>query len=58
LNLLRAFQNQQVCHWPAFKSGGRYAARFSKENGSSKPTRICRDLKTGGIAPHAGFQKL
>jgi hypothetical protein len=31
LILLRAFQNQRDCHWPAFKSGGRYAAAFQRE---------------------------
>jgi hypothetical protein len=28
----KAFENRQDRPWPAFKSGGRCAARFSKEN--------------------------
>jgi hypothetical protein len=56
LNLLQAFQNQQDCLWPTFKSGGRYAAPFSKENCSSATYLL--DFKTGEIASFAGFQKL
>jgi hypothetical protein len=50
LNLLKTFQNRRDSHWPAFKSGGRYAASFSK-------AIYLPDFKTGEIA-HAGFQKL
>ncbi len=48
LNLLKAFQNQRDCHWLAFKSGGPYAARFSKEDWSS--ATYLQDFETGKIA--------
>jgi hypothetical protein len=32
LTLQKAFEHQQDRPWPAFKSGGCCAARFSKEN--------------------------
>jgi hypothetical protein len=49
LNLLKAFQNWRDYHWPAFKSGGCYAACFSKENCSSATYLL--DFKIGEIAP-------
>jgi hypothetical protein len=45
LNLLKAFQNQRDCHWPAFKSGVRCAACFLKDNCSS--ATYLPDYKTG-----------
>jgi hypothetical protein len=48
LNLLKAFQNWQDCHCPAFKRCGCYSAGFSKENCSS--TTNFPDFKTGKIA--------
>jgi hypothetical protein len=48
LNLLKAFQNWQDCHWQAFKSGGRCAACFYNENCSS--ATYLPDFKTGKIA--------
>jgi hypothetical protein len=47
--LLKAFQNRQNWHWPAFKRGGRCAACFLKEN-CSLETHL-PDFKTGEIAP-------
>jgi hypothetical protein len=49
LNLLKAFQNRRDCHWPAFKSGGRCFARFSKVNCSS--ATYLPNFKTGEVAP-------
>jgi hypothetical protein len=49
LNLLKACQNQQDCHWQAFKSGGRCAAGFEKENWSSATYLL--DFKTSETAP-------
>jgi hypothetical protein len=46
---VKAFQNRQDCHWQAFKSAGRYAACFSKENCSS--ATYLPDFKTIEIAP-------
>jgi hypothetical protein len=48
LNLLKAFQNRRDCLWPAFKSGGRRPAHFSKESCSS--VTCLQDFKTGEIA--------
>jgi hypothetical protein len=47
--LLKAFYNRRDCHWPAFRSGGRCVARFSKENCSS--ATYLPDFKTNEIAP-------
>ncbi len=51
LHLLKAFPNRRDCHGrgPAFKSGGRYAARFSNEYCSLATYLL--DFKTGEIAP-------
>jgi hypothetical protein len=49
LNLLKAVQNLRDCHWSAFKSGGCYAACFSKENCSS--ATCLPDFNAGKIAP-------
>jgi hypothetical protein len=50
LNLQKAFKNQKDRPWPAFKSGLRCAAHFSKE--------ICLIGKIFGRFQNAGFQKL
>jgi hypothetical protein len=49
LNLLKAFQNQRDCHWPAFKSGWCNAAIFLKEN-SLSPIYLS-DFKIVKLAP-------
>jgi hypothetical protein len=47
--MLKAFQNQRDCHWPAFKNGWCYAAHFLKEN--CLLAIYLPDFKTGKIAP-------
>jgi hypothetical protein len=49
LNSLKDFENQQDCHWPAFKSGGHCVAHFSKENCLS--ASYFPVFKTGEVAP-------
>jgi hypothetical protein len=56
LNLLKAFQNWQDCHWQAFKSGERCACPLLKENCSSA-TYFCRISKSARLSLSA-FHKL